>query len=64
MDDDAHTENRDIDAINRRLDRDRKHWWTRWVLVQGRHVVLLVAIGFAMGIATAGFVYSIGAWMR
>ncbi len=46
----------ELRAINDRLHHDQAHWWTRWTLVQGRDIAVILLGGFVMGLSAAGIV--------
>ena len=54
----------ELRAFNARIDRDRKRWWTRWMMVQGYEMAIVAVIGFIEGIAVTELAYLIGAWVR
>ena len=54
----------ELHTVNARIDRDRKRWWTRWMMVQGREMAIVALLGFCAGIAAMGLAYLIGAWVR
>ena len=47
----------ELHAFNARIDRDRKRWWTRWMMVQGREMAIVAVIGFSAGIAVTELAY-------
>ena len=49
----------DLDAINARFDRDRRHWWTRWYVMQGHNLLDIGVLGFTVGFVV-GIVLMIG----
>ena len=54
-------QNQDLDltAINARLARDRRHWWTRWYVMRGGEIATIGAVGFGFGLAV-GIVLMMG----
>ena len=54
----------ELHAFNARIDRDRKRWWTRWTMVQGRDMAIVAVLGFGAGIAATELANVIGAWIR
>lgn len=54
----------DIATINAQLHRDAEHWSTRWFLMQGEWIAVLMLGAFAVGIAAAGLAFALGAWWR